>query len=311
MENGATVVEEEAVKDFSLRSTSLNIQDEECGEEAADEVKSNVKISFHLSLDQGAQTTESRTKKFLESDDAIISQIFSQTITSAGVTPTDEYDEFFEPNLGPPLPKPKKSSDAEEESLEEKSESEESQRLQILNMQQRPSIVIDCFDETPPLTPDEPTPGTGAFYFHQTIDDDDDLIEPNSGAESGVEDDIPSELLEAVQQYGLSDNFTTIEEDTDEILSPTTELTKTEEAERDNQQQEEENDEADSSAVHFLSNKETPHPEPALQSDNLVDDEDGWPRPVEVDAESDDSAENNITAKAFSFDDEACITYYY
>lgn len=359
MENGAEVKE---FNPATIRSVSLNIQDDDGfannendeqeggGSEAT---SNNVKISFHLSLDQSGQSVESRTKKFLESDDAIISQIFSQTITSAGVTPTDDYDEFFNENSqNAKIQKEKVIEEEEneddhmksEEDFEEENE-ETSQKLQILNAQQRPSIVIDCFDETPPVTPDEPTPGTGAFYFHQTIvDEDEDDVDSAQGPESGVESqgciededdedeeendiqpEIPSELLEAVEKYGITDNFTTIEEDAEEedLLSPETE-----------QEEKTEVEQSDNISVNNNNNNnehEQPEEEeqmiiePALQSDNLIECADstissstsaaaaaeaGETSTDNNDIESDDdddSAENNITAKAYSFDDEACI----
>lgn len=342
--------------DFSVRSISLNIQNEDGNSIALSDddspdgqsSRSNPKISFHLSLDQHTkQSGESRTKKFLESDDAIISQLFTQTISSAGVTPTDDYDEFFATEQQE-LEVKRKPSSEEDKSEDTAVLTENASRLAILNNQQRPSIVIDCFDETPPVTPDEPTPGTaGAFYFHTTIVDDEDEDETlsNSNQQGSVEVDsedtenanveISDELLvQAVEQYGLADNFTTIEESTDDILSPTaddfgedeckTDLNETSDNAIENKTESSENNQDDSmvnneSAVPFLSNNSNQlvEPEPALHTANILDSpqagidaceiDDDNELEVDIESEDDTSVENNVTAKAFSFDEEACI----
>lgn len=79
-------------------------------ENLKENLKENDEINLPLNLnlitvtetetdDDSLQPITFRTKKFYESDDTIINQIFSQTITSAGVTPTEEYEIFsFETN---------------------------------------------------------------------------------------------------------------------------------------------------------------------------------------------------------------------
>lgn len=248
----------------ATRSISLNIRNNDTGapflsDEDSPPDMSGVKISLHLSMDQSQmQGSGSRTKKFLDSDDTIISQIFSQTISSAGVTPTDECEEFFGSDVPMPdslepnessnnnkkassieSPRTPNSEENEEEEEEEDDDTDDivkgTSRLTILNNQQRPSIVIDCFDETPPITPEEEmTPSAGAaFYFHTTIVDEDDVTIKN-GTEN-TEDDVAgddnnsfdqsssghcTEISDELlqQAVAIADNFTTIVEDDDDIV---------------------------------------------------------------------------------------------
>lgn len=322
---------------YSSRSVSLNVENVDCSEpgDADDAVEPSSKIAFHLSLDQQSPSDnsgESRTKRFLESDDAIINQLFSQTIMSTGVTPTDDFDDqFCSSSLHQSHEISNEGADDDDHSQKEvKKTSDNASRLVILNTQQRPSIVIDCFDETPPITPDEPTPYTkGAFYFHTTIEDDDDedLVEPGT-ADPDDSLDVDSDLLvQAVQQYGLADNFTTIEESTDDILSPTTDTChdnlKTE-INQDEQKLDSTLVEAaeENSAVPFLVNNcnQLVEPETDLLKSSIIEklcDSNGIceqlendNEPVLVDNDSEDeetNIEDNITAKTLSFDEEACI----
>lgn len=362
------------------RTMSLNIQsdtgsclsDNDNDDESPPDL-SGVKISLHLSMDQGQMMTGSgsKTKKFLESDDAIISQIFSQTICSAGVTPTDETDEFYAGHDAYNVKKSKSSSiespnrspnsNEEEEEVDDDEDDDGlikgASRLTILNNQQRPSIVIDCFDETPPVSPpEEMTPSAGAaFYFHTTIVDEDDVEEENAAEDDAsnneeennssfdqsssaqLNDDmhLDDELLQ--QAVAIVDNFTTIVEDDDDIVdqiiaSPEDEqepepsktdstnhnnnddaLTISNEETTINQTYKElAESETNEAPTHFLGNTNGfEPPEPALVQLNQVDpigytNGSGMGNDSEDD-EDDDSCSNNLTAKTYSFDDEACI----
>lgn len=101
---------------FNIEENSVNKlenkENHENGHSNEEEEEVNLKIDISLPLnlnlitvtetetdDDSSQPITFRTKKFYESDDTIINQIFSQTITSAGVTPTEEYEIFsFESN---------------------------------------------------------------------------------------------------------------------------------------------------------------------------------------------------------------------
>lgn len=119
------------------------------------------------------QTLSNRTHKFLESsDDQLIKQIFSQTITSAGVTPTDDDDEDTQKAAPFILGIHKLGADDS-----------------TLKMQQHPSIVIDCYDDDEagieynlddPVGTDDMDVYHDNFtiqnhYFDQTIVDEDDV----------------------------------------------------------------------------------------------------------------------------------------
>lgn len=379
------------------RTMSLNIQQDTgdvlSGDDADDDSPpdlSGVKISLHLSMDQGQMMmqsgTGSKTKKFLESDDAIISQIFSQTICSAGVTPTDEMsEEFFAGNddsLEPSyisiksnknkkpssIESPNRSPNSNEEDDDDGNEEIDDEdddgllkgasRLTILNNQQRPSIVIDCFDETPPISPpEEMTPSAGAaFYFHTTIVDEDDVEEennsdpPSNGGDNSSFDQSSSAQLnddmhldeDLLQQaVAIVDNFTTIVEDDDDIVDQiiaTDDIDITTKTDTDdNNTSNNDNDtltisneettinqtykelaetETNEAPTHFLvNNGGFVPPEPALVQLNQVDPigyTNGSACGHESDEdEDDDSCSNNLTAKTFSFDDEACINTFF
>jgi hypothetical protein len=110
-----------------------------------------------------------RTKKFLESDDAIISQIFSQTITSAGVTPTEDFDFSTGPLpdliTNEVLHAASSSQDVDTNEQDDLNDVDDEALMQSeMHAKQRPSIVIDCYDESSqrafpyyeePVTPDE------------------------------------------------------------------------------------------------------------------------------------------------------------
>jgi hypothetical protein len=119
-----------------------------------------------------------RTKKFLESDDAIISQIFSQTITSAGVTPTEDYDfsagplpdlitneVLYAASRNDEIDIAEEKSDTELDEIDDEAEKDAQILFESeLHSKQRPSIVIDCYDESQerafpyyeePVTPNE------------------------------------------------------------------------------------------------------------------------------------------------------------
>lgn len=88
---------------FSVEENSVKkMENKENGHEEIDPKTLNlnlITVTETETDDDSSQPITFRTKKFYESDDTIINQIFSQTITSAGVTPTDEYEIFsFESN---------------------------------------------------------------------------------------------------------------------------------------------------------------------------------------------------------------------
>uniref|UniRef100_A0A336MU11 CSON006681 protein n=1 Tax=Culicoides sonorensis TaxID=179676 RepID=A0A336MU11_CULSO len=395
-ENDVVVVETEStvlapeVPERTLidRTMSLNIQsdtgrlNEGSDNDDSPPDLSGVKISLHLSMDQGGNVnvvSGSKTKKFLESDDAIISQIFSQTICSTGVTPTDENDEFFagtddsvintdslEPTQYTTIKSKKPSSiesprsvnsnedDDDEEEIDDDDDGlvKGASRLTILNNQQRPSIVIDCFDETPPISPpEEMTPSAGAaFYFHTTIVDEDDVedtgvdspgndgenssFDQSSSAQLNDDMHLDDELLQ--QAVAIVDNFTTIVEDDDDIVDQiiATDDIDIESKTDNNSINNLENDtitisneettinqtykelaetETNEAPTHFLANSNGmgfEPPEPAMLQTNQVDpitytNGSGLGHESEEDEEDDDSCSNNLTAKTFSFDDEA------
>lgn len=120
------------------------------------------------------QTLSNRTHKFLESsDDQLIKQIFSQTITSAGVTPTDDDDDEDTQKMAPFILGVHKLGAGDS----------------TLKMQQHPSIVIDCYDDDEagieynlddPVETDDTDVYNDNFtiqnhYFDQTIVDEDDV----------------------------------------------------------------------------------------------------------------------------------------
>lgn len=88
---------------FIIEENSMENKENGHSIQEEDEEKIDINLPLNLNLITVTETeTEPitfRTKKFYESDDTIINQIFSQTIQSAGVTPTDEYEIFsFESN---------------------------------------------------------------------------------------------------------------------------------------------------------------------------------------------------------------------
>lgn len=88
---------------FSVEENSVSkMENKENGHEENDPKTLNlnlITVTETETDDDNSQPITFRTKKFYESDDTIINQIFSQTITSAGVTPTEEYEIFsFESN---------------------------------------------------------------------------------------------------------------------------------------------------------------------------------------------------------------------
>lgn len=196
----------------SHNQTENNSENDKEVEEKTSQNSGN--LLLHLSLEEKSQgAPSSRTKKFLESNDTIISQLFTQAILSSGVTPTEETEETFAQQFNEYQTVPNK--------FDEEECSEKASRLSLLNDQQRPSIVIECFDKTPPVTPDEPA--LDAFFHTTIVDDEEDFMEDVEKVKIaiGFENNNSEELLmQAVEQYGLADNFTTIEENIDENVSP-------------------------------------------------------------------------------------------
>ncbi|XP_026462322.1 uncharacterized protein LOC113364075 [Ctenocephalides felis] len=80
-----------------------------------------------------------RTKKFFESDtdDAVLSEIFSRTISSAGATPTDDEFGTGQKEMTPPMPSPRIVIDSPEEDLKS-----------LVN-RGRPAFLMEDFEERP------------------------------------------------------------------------------------------------------------------------------------------------------------------
>ena len=173
--SSSTIIDVTAERGEEFMMTELNNDGIAADED--DETEFEHKFALKLDLQEDVDLTQDgtvthKTKSILETtDDQLICQIFSQTITSATVTPTDE-DQIFYNNFSA--------------TIEERTDSEPENDLSPMQTQQPPSIVVDCCDENDDGGGDsgemsgevsgETSGSTGAKRFNETADIDlDDL----------------------------------------------------------------------------------------------------------------------------------------
>lgn len=157
-----------------------------------------------LFISKNNETCNATKNRFYESDDAIISQIFSQTITSAGVTPTDECDSFmFEQSEQDSFMAVDETVNSVKDN-ESKLSSEEmflNQTSSNLSKLQQPSIVIDSYEEngSEPCYIEPITPNQVKSYFDTTI------IPEDETKYNVTSSPVPSPTLELDQPIPLTD----------------------------------------------------------------------------------------------------------
>lgn len=192
--NELTINDEFVVNPESESNNEIELDTQNLTDITIIEPKRPTELILNISDDSNKATKN----KFYESDDAIISQIFSQTITSAGVTPTDDSDSFMfdqsriDESLALELidESIKQHSDELDNSISSVNSIETKVLSSVSNHSkiQQPSIIIDSYEDdgAEPCYVEPITPNQVKYYFDTTIVSDDEPIQqlPSSQTQS-------------------------------------------------------------------------------------------------------------------------------
>lgn len=181
-----------------------------------------------------AATSSCKTKKMLESDDTFIQTIFSQTIKSTTVTPTDDDPSYaFEDFHGTRIRGSISSQQTKSDSLLTDDTPVEKLEMPIDGMSPETIAKMSFFDKrlsetseilqldgnSPPTSDDKPAETFA--YFHQTIDEDEVDVEGVVAAAAGdVDNDSPADACLDEFIDSPHETQTNIESLTNALLEP-------------------------------------------------------------------------------------------